>query len=71
MKASERTVKGPGGVGEDRSLPVVLFLQRQPNTGMTLSGFFAGAELGGRLQLERAAGHWSAANPMTRPGVWA
>ena len=45
----------PGGVGEDRSLPVVMALQYQPNPGMTLS-VFAGAELDGRLQLENAAG---------------
>ena len=45
----------PGGIGEDRSLPLVLTLDYEPFPGSRLAAF-AGAELGGELRLEDAAG---------------
>lgn len=45
----------PGGVGEDRSVPVVLALDYRPNPGMSFS-VFAGAEFGGQLRAINAAG---------------
>lgn len=45
----------PGGVGEDRSIPVVLSVDYQPNPGVRVSAF-VGAEFDGRLTLDSAAG---------------
>jgi hypothetical protein len=45
----------PGGVGQDRSVPVVISVNYDPTPNMSLSAF-AGAEFGGELQLESAAG---------------
>ncbi|MGI9370369.1 MAG: hypothetical protein ACR2O2_16180 [Ruegeria sp.] len=45
----------PNGVGEDRSIPVVLALGYNPNPGVSLN-VFAGAELNGRLTLDNVNG---------------
>lgn len=45
----------PGGVGEDRALPLVLTAGWQPNDSVSL-GVFAGLEFGGELTLYDAAG---------------
>jgi hypothetical protein len=45
----------PDGIGEDKSLPVVLSLQYDPNPGMAFSAF-VGAEFNGRLRLEDSSG---------------
>ncbi len=45
----------PDGVGEDKSIPVVLSLGYNPNPGVSMS-VFAGAEFDGRLTLEDANG---------------
>ncbi len=45
----------PGGVGQDRSFPLVVTIDYSPNPGIGISGF-AGAELGGRLSVEDATG---------------
>jgi hypothetical protein len=45
----------PGGVGEDKSIPVVLSVGYNPNPGVSLS-VFAGAEFNGRLTLDDAGG---------------
>ncbi|WP_254447413.1 hypothetical protein [Ruegeria sp. HKCCA5426] len=45
----------PDGVGEDKSIPVVLSLGYNPNPGISLS-VFAGAEFDGRLTLDDANG---------------
>nr|WP_171237110.1 outer membrane beta-barrel protein [Ruegeria sp. HKCCA6837] len=45
----------PDGVGEDRSIPVVLSVGYNPNPGVSLS-VFAGAEIDGRLTLDDANG---------------
>jgi len=45
----------PGGVGEDRSVPVVLSVDYQPHPGLRVSAF-AGAEFDGQLTLDSAAG---------------
>jgi hypothetical protein len=45
----------PGGVGEDRSLPIVLTLDYEPFPGSRLAAF-AGVERGGELRLEDSAG---------------
>ncbi|WP_170360040.1 hypothetical protein [Ruegeria arenilitoris] len=45
----------PDGVGEDKSIPVVLALGYSPNPGVSLN-VFAGAELDGRLTLDDANG---------------
>lgn len=44
-----------GGVGQDRSIPVVLSLSYDPNPAMSLA-VFAGAEFDGLLEVEDAAG---------------
>ncbi|SDD75572.1 hypothetical protein [Ruegeria marina] len=49
------TGPAPGGVGEEKSIPVVLSLDYAPNPGTRLT-VFAGAELDGELVLENAAG---------------
>jgi len=41
----------PGGVGEDRSFPLVLTANWQPNPIVGLN-LFAGIELGGKLKLK-------------------
>ena len=46
----------PNGVGEDKSVPVILALGYNPNPGVSFS-VFAGAELGGRLALDDASGN--------------
>jgi len=46
----------PGGVGEDKSLPVALTLQYAPNPGTSLSAF-VGAEFNGELALEDRNGN--------------
>ncbi len=45
----------PDGVGEDKSIPVVLSVGYNPNPGVSLS-VFAGAEIDGRLTLDDANG---------------
>ncbi|WP_425046206.1 hypothetical protein [Primorskyibacter sp. S87] len=45
----------PNGVGEDKSIPVVLSLDYSPNPGVSLN-VFAGAELNGRLTLDDVNG---------------
>ncbi len=45
----------PDGVGEDKSIPVVLSLGYNPNPGVSMS-VFAGAEFDGRLTLDDANG---------------
>ncbi len=45
----------PNGVGEDRSIPVVLSLGYNPNPGVSLN-VFAGAEFNGKLTLDNANG---------------
>jgi hypothetical protein len=45
----------PGGVGEDRSVPIVLSARYAPHPGLSLSAF-VGAELNGSLSLEDANG---------------
>ncbi len=45
----------PDGVGEDKSVPVVLSIGYNPNPGVSLS-VFAGAEFDGRLTLDDANG---------------
>jgi hypothetical protein len=45
----------PGGIGEDQSFPLVLTVDYEPFPGSRLAAF-AGAELGGELRLEDAAG---------------
>lgn len=45
----------PGGVGEDKSIPVVLSFEYSPNPGLLLAAF-AGAEFDGELTLEDASG---------------
>ena len=45
----------PDGIGEDKSIPVVLSLQYDPNPGMAFSAF-VGAEFNGRLRLEDSSG---------------
>jgi hypothetical protein len=45
----------PGGIGQDKSLPVALALDYNPSPFLSLSAF-AGAELNGELQLETAGG---------------
>ncbi len=45
----------PNGVGEDRSFPVVVSLDYNPNPGVSFS-VFAGAEFNGRLTLDDASG---------------
>ncbi|MEM8731036.1 MAG: hypothetical protein AAGF79_14085 [Pseudomonadota bacterium] len=45
----------PDGIGEDRSIPVVLSLDYTPNPGVSLS-VFAGAEFDGQLTLEDSSG---------------
>ena len=45
----------PGGIGQDRSFPVVFTLDYTPFPGSRLAAF-AGAELGGELRLEDASG---------------
>jgi len=45
----------PGGVGEDRSIPVVLSVDYKPNPGFALSAF-AGAAFEGELTVEDADG---------------
>lgn len=44
-----------GGVGQDKSVPVVLSLSYDPNPGMSFV-LFAGAEVDGSLEVENAAG---------------
>lgn len=46
----------PGGVGEDRSFPLILSANYSPNPGVALSAF-AGVELGGTLTLEDTDGN--------------
>lgn len=45
----------PGGIGQDRSFPLVLTLDYAPFPGSRLAAF-AGAEFGGELRLEDASG---------------
>lgn len=45
----------PGGVGEDRSFPIVFSIQYAPNPGVSLTAF-AGAEFNGELTLEDTNG---------------
>lgn len=45
----------PNGVGEDKSVPVVLALDYNPNPGVSLS-VFAGAEFDGQLTLDDSSG---------------
>lgn len=45
----------PNGVGEDRSVPVVISLAYDPNPGVSLSAF-VGAEFNGQLTLDNANG---------------
>ena len=45
----------PNGVGEDRSIPVVVSYTYSPNPGISLN-VFAGAEFGGRLTLDNSTG---------------
>ncbi|GAA6159635.1 hypothetical protein NBRC116589_18090 [Ruegeria sp. HU-ET01832] len=45
----------PDGVGEDKSIPVVLSLRYNPNPGVSMS-VFAGVEFDGRLTLDDANG---------------
>ncbi|MCA0873801.1 hypothetical protein LCL97_23465 [Seohaeicola saemankumensis] len=49
------TGPAPNGVGEDKSIPVVLSLDYNPNPGVSLS-VFAGAEFDGQLTLDNATG---------------
>ncbi len=49
------TGPAPGGVGEDRSVPVVLSLAWRPNPAVSLN-VFAGADFGGELRLYDASG---------------
>ena len=42
-------------VGEDRSFPVVLSMNYEPNPGLSLTAF-AGAEFNGELRLDNATG---------------
>lgn len=49
------TGPAPGGIGEDRSVPVVLTLDYAPNPGLSLSAF-AGVALDGELTLRDANG---------------
>ncbi|SLN48202.1 hypothetical protein TRL7639_02651 [Falsiruegeria litorea R37] len=51
----DNTGLAPGGVGEDRSVPVVLSVDYQPNPAVQVSAF-VGAELDGRLTLDAANG---------------
>ncbi|MCP4818058.1 MAG: hypothetical protein GY883_02640 [Shimia sp.] len=44
-----------GGVGQDKSIPVVLSLSYDPNPGMSFA-VFAGAEVDGLLEVENGAG---------------
>lgn len=44
-----------GGVGQDRSVPVVVSLSYDPNPGMSFA-LFAGAEFDGNLRVENATG---------------
>ncbi|CUH45316.1 hypothetical protein [Ruegeria atlantica] len=46
----------PDGVGEDKSIPVVLALDYSPNPGVSLN-VFAGAEFDGRLTLDDENGN--------------
>jgi len=46
----------PNGVGEDKSIPVVLTLRYEPNPAMSFTAF-AGAEFDGRLTLDDFAGN--------------
>ena len=45
----------PNGVGQDRSTPVVLTANYEPNPAVSLTGF-VGAEFNGSLKLENATG---------------
>jgi hypothetical protein len=45
----------PGGVGEDRNIPVVLTLDYAPNPGVSVSGF-VGAAFDGELILDDETG---------------
>jgi hypothetical protein len=51
----DNTGPAPGGIGEDRSVPVVLTLDYAPNPGLSLSAF-AGVALDGELELRDATG---------------
>lgn len=51
----DATGPAPGGIGEDRSVPVVLTLDYAPNPGLALSAF-AGVALDGELELRDTAG---------------
>ncbi|WP_240336789.1 hypothetical protein [Tropicibacter sp. Alg240-R139] len=51
----DNTGLAPGGVGEDRSIPVVLSVAYEPNPGVRVSAF-VGAEFDGRLTLDSATG---------------
>lgn len=51
----DATGPAPGGIGEDRSVPVVLTLDYAPNPGLSLSAF-AGVALDGELNLRDATG---------------
>jgi hypothetical protein len=53
--ALSNTGQTPKGIGEDRSIPVVLSLGYAPNPGMKAI-VFAGAELNGQLSVENAVG---------------
>lgn len=46
----------PGGIGKDRSFPVVLALDYNPNPGLSVS-VFAGAAFEGELELEDSSGN--------------
>ena len=45
----------PNGVGEERSVPIVITARYAPNPGISLTGFL-GAEINGALRIENAAG---------------
>ena len=51
----DETGLAPGGVGEDRSIPVVISLDYNPNPGVSVSGF-VGAAFDGELTVEDARG---------------
>jgi hypothetical protein len=51
----DSTGVAPGGIGEDRNIPVVLSLDYNPNPGLSVSGF-VGAAFDGTLSVEDAGG---------------